>query len=548
MDLRSTNLAKLDRRRFDVLVVGGGINGAVAAAALSARGARVALIDKGDFAGFTSQSSSNLAWGGIKYLETYEFGLVRKLCLSRNALLRAFPSSVKEIRFYAHLEQGFRKPTLLIWLGAWLYWLFGNFFTKPPRLLRKQTIAEEEPRIDLSNSAGGIEYSDAYLHDNDSRFVFGFVRRALDHGCIAANYVEATGVAWQGDHWQVEARDVAGDGAPFEITADVLINACGPFADQFNDLAGTETAHHHVFSKGIHLVVERITPHDRVLAFFADDGRLFFAIPMGRRTVIGTTDTRMPSPHSAVTDEDRAFVLDNINKRIKFDTPLTTDDIIAERCGVRPLVVEGSGAGSETEAWMKLSRKHAVDVDASRRQITIFGGKLTDCINVGDEITDIVADELGLALPHRAHIWYGEPPAEVRADFMHQAKLMGLDELTAPYASEPLSARLWRRYGRAAFDILEEIRRDPSMGQVLIETSEYLRAELHYTAEREMVVTLEDFLRRRSKIAMVVHRRRLTHSKGLTEASRIFFGDHAEGQWRRYFSEVDETTLWDDTP
>src|SRR5678815_2869656 len=108
VNLRAKCLARLPTDVHDVLVLGGGINGAVSAAALAARGAKVALIDRGDFAGFTSQESSNLAWGGLKYLESYEFGLVRKLCLSRNELLRAFPSTVREIRFYAVHPRGFR--------------------------------------------------------------------------------------------------------------------------------------------------------------------------------------------------------------------------------------------------------------------------------------------------------------------------------------------------------------------------------------------------------------------------------------------------------
>jgi glycerol-3-phosphate dehydrogenase len=110
MTLRTTNLQKLRNERFDVLVLGGGINGAVSAAALAAQGTTVALVDQGDFAGLTSQSSSNLAWGGIKYLESYEFGLVRKLCRSRNKLIRAYPSTVQEIRFFANLDQGSRFP------------------------------------------------------------------------------------------------------------------------------------------------------------------------------------------------------------------------------------------------------------------------------------------------------------------------------------------------------------------------------------------------------------------------------------------------------
>src|SRR5256886_13512395 len=106
--LRDTNVEKLGSSRFDVLVLGGGINGAVSAACLAARGARVALIDRGDFAGFTSQQSSNLAWGGIKYMETFELALVRKLCMSRNHLIRSYPSTVQEIRFYPVHERGFR--------------------------------------------------------------------------------------------------------------------------------------------------------------------------------------------------------------------------------------------------------------------------------------------------------------------------------------------------------------------------------------------------------------------------------------------------------
>src|SRR5256885_14931826 len=133
--LRDTNVEKLGSSRFDVLVLGGGINGAVSAAALAARGARVALIDRGDFASVTSQQSSNLAWGGIKYMETWEFGLVRKLCRARNRLLHAYPSTVQEIRVFTSVARGFRHGRLKLWLGALLYWAIGSFSTRRPRLI-----------------------------------------------------------------------------------------------------------------------------------------------------------------------------------------------------------------------------------------------------------------------------------------------------------------------------------------------------------------------------------------------------------------------------
>jgi glycerol-3-phosphate dehydrogenase len=532
--LRETNVEKLSRTAFDVLVLGGGINGAVSAAALSARGAKVALIDRADFASVTSQASSNLAWGGIKYLETYEFGLVRKLCRARNKLIRAFPSTVQEIRFYTAHARGFRHGRLKIWLGAWLYWLIGSFFTRRPRLLSLGDIEREEPIVDREGLDGGFEYSDAYLHDNDARFVWGFVRSALDHGCAAANYVESLGASREGGVWITKARDLV-SGRELVIRSKVLINACGPFADRLNAASGVRTHHRHVFSKGIHIHVDRLSPNRRVLTFFADDGRLFFVIPMGMKTSIGTTDTRVEQPEAEVTPEDRRFVLDNINKRLRLPRPLSERDIIAERCGVRPLVVEDGGEGARD--WMQLSRKHAIETDAAQSHLTIFGGKLTDCLNVGEEIC-AEAQRLGVTLPFADRVWYGEPPPAVRDEYFHQARLMGLDEMTSPQSSERLSTRLWRRYGGEALGLLESIRRDPRMAEVIIETSEYIRCELDEAARREMVVKLDDFLRRRSKIALVVRREEIRAAPGLREACRILFGEEAEAKIAEYFGEA----------
>jgi glycerol-3-phosphate dehydrogenase len=531
MSLRSSVLHRLETEDFDVLVLGGGINGAVSAACAAARGARVALIDRGDFAGFTSQESSNLAWGGIKYLETYEFGLVRKLCVSRNRLLRAFPSTVQELRFFVTLARGFRHGRLTLLLGAWLYWILGSFFTRPPRLLSLRTIADDEPVVRTDGAVGGFEYSDAYLHDNDARFVWSFIRGALDHGAAAANYVESLGATREGDRWIVRVREVT-SGREFTVRAKTLVNACGPFVDAHNALTGVTTAHRHAFSKGIHLLVPRVTANKRVLTFFADDGRLFFVIPMGARTCIGTTDTKVDDPHATVTDDDRRFVLDNINKRLRLPAPLTEGDVLAERCGVRPLAVTGGGESSD---WLQLSRKHVVEVDGARAHVSIFGGKLTDCLNVGEEVVaELTA--LGVRFPHPDRRWYGEPGDDVRDAFLHQAALMNLDALAAPGASEPLTSRLWRRYGGAALTMLEEIRCDARMGEVLIEGSEYLRCELEHTARREMVVRLDDFLRRRSKVALVMGVETLREAPGLREACAILFGERAEDEAQAYFA------------
>jgi glycerol-3-phosphate dehydrogenase len=242
MKLRGTNLGKLSQQEFDVCIVGGGINGAVSAASLAARGVRVALVDRGDFAGVTSQESSNLAWGGIKYMESYEFGLVRKLCRARNRLIRAYPSTVQEIGFLVTQPKEFRHTRFLVWFGAWLYWFIGACFTRRPRLLSKRDMAREEPIIRLSGATGGVEYFDAFLHDNDARFVWNFVRSALNWGCIAANYVEVKGATHQGGLFHIEAKDTL-SGEDMRIRARLIINACGPLADPLNVALGVKTAH-----------------------------------------------------------------------------------------------------------------------------------------------------------------------------------------------------------------------------------------------------------------------------------------------------------------
>jgi glycerol-3-phosphate dehydrogenase len=533
--LRQSNLAKLRQQEFDVLILGGGINGAVSAAALAGRGVKVALIDAEDFASGVSSNSSNLAWGGIKYLETHEYLLVNKLCKSRNHLMRSYPSTVKEIRFFTTIARGFRFWTLFLYMGTLVYWGMGRFFTRAPRYFTARALEAGEPVINTSNTAGGFEYSDCYLYDNDARFVFNFIRRSLNYGCIGANYVESVANEFDGDVWRTTARDTLTD-ETFEIRSKAIINACGPWADEQNERAHEQTEHHHLFSKGVHLIVDQITDNRRVLTFFASDGRLFFLIPMGPKTCIGTTDTQVDSPEVGVTDEDRDFILANANSLLDLERPLTRQDIISERVGVRPLAVEGVGGKAD---WVELSRKHVVEVNESRRYLSIFGGKLTDCLNVGNEVAQLIAG-FGIDVPQPDNKWYGEPGEDMRREFMLQAQLMQLDALTSPSSSEPLSERFWRRYGEAAIGLLERIREDVSQADLLIENAEYTRCEIELAARREMIVKLEDFMRRRSKIELVVRREDIIAAPGLREACTILFGDNAELRLNEYIGQLKE--------
>ena len=533
MTLRETNLDKLDGGDFDVLIVGGGINGAVSAAALSARGASVALVDRGDFANFTSQESSNLVWGGIKYLENYEIPLVRKLCMSRNHLMRAYPANVKEIGFLGVLGETSPFPPWLVGVGAFAYWGIGNFKTNAPRPMTPETIERIEPVVNTIGTIGGIEYADAYLKDNDARFVFSFVRSAMDMGAVAANYVELENAERVKGKWHAQLRDVE-TGANISMQAKVVVNATGPFLDRLNTSWSLHTRHQIVYSKGVHLVVDQLTPNERVLAFFDDSQRLFYVIPMGNRSVIGTTDTRVDDPHTQVTDQDREFLLEQINDRLDLNTSLTTDDIISERSGVRPLVVRRQSRSLKNIDWTALSRKHEVEIDHAKQVISIFGGKLTDCLNVGEEVAAAV-EMLGIRLNPDRQRWYGEPGRESRRDFFRQTRGMRLDDLREIAGAEPLSERLWRRYGRRAFEMLDHIREDPTMAEDIMGSSDYLRVELHHTASTEMVVRLDDFLRRRSKISLITREQDIRSSNGLGEVASIMFGSSAEAKLLEHF-------------
>ncbi len=532
MNLRQSNIAQLEAEPLDTLIIGGGINGAVSAASLAASGARVGLIEARDFAGFTSSHSSNLVWGGIKYMESYEFRLVNDLCKSRNELLRSFPSTVQEIRFLTTIQRGFRFHPRFLIFGTWLYWLFGRGRTRIPRLLSPTAIKTREPLINVNNSSGGIEYSDAYLHDNDARFVFNFVRSAMNLGCLAANYVRLIEARRDGPDWICTAEDTI-SGRRFEIRTRTLVNAAGGFVDELNQKTGIETEHRHAFSKGIHLIVPRISREKRVLAFFAADGRLFFAIPMANRTCIGTTDTLVDSPITEVNDEDRDFVLSNINARLDLATPLTRDDIIAERCGIRPLAVtKDQTAGGD---YLQLSRKHVIETSTDHRHISIFGGKLTDCLNVGQEVRDNI-ESLGVSLRPLPAKWYGEPDDQVRTAYFKQAHQLGIDQVLASDTGEMLAERLWRRYAEQALPMLDLIENNPAMADTMIEGSGIRRCEIDYLVENEMIVKLEDYLRRRSKLEQLVSIDQLRQSKGLRDACRVLFGDEAQTRYDEYFA------------
>ena len=469
--------------QFDVAIIGSGINGAVAAAALSAAGKKVLLIDKGDFASFTSQESSNLVWGGIKYLQSYEFMLVFKLCLARNKLMREYPNQIKQIGFLASLGPTAPFGRLLGTFGTLFYWFIGLFGTKPPASYSASKAKSLEPNLITGRKA--VKYYDAELPDNDSRFVYDFVRLAKSKGADTRNYTKLVGAKFSG-HWTLALE---ANGGQTQVTAKSVVNAAGPFAKDVSEILGIKNKAGLVFSKGIHLVLNRkLTQENQVLAFWDEQGRLFYVLPMGDRSMIGTTDTRVDDPHTQVTDEDRDFVLRQINAQLELKDPITKDQVVAERCGVRPLVVESVSDAKETD-WHKLSRKHILESDLDRKVVSILGGKLTDCLNVGQEvIAELKKFGMSPANPGR---WYGEGSQVRKVEFFGVVKALAPAD-----QAERIAEGIWRRHGETGFDLLsdgiEEI--IPGIG--------ITANEIRHVVKTEQVQTREDLIRRRLPIAM----------------------------------------------
>ena len=482
--------------QFDVAIIGAGINGAVAAAALSAAGQKVLLVDKGDFAGFTSQESSNLVWGGIKYLQTYEFWLVFKLCLARNKLMRAYPNQIKEIGFLASLGPTAPFGRLLGAFGTLFYWAIGLLGTTPPSTYSAKKAKELEPNLITGRKA--VKYFDAQLPDNDSRFVYDFIRHAKSRGADVRNYTELTTASFDGV-WEL---GITAGKKKSTVKAKSVVNAAGPYAQKVSELLGSKTKAGLVFSKGIHLVLNRqLTEKYQVLAFWDEEGRLFYVLPMGDRSMIGTTDTRVDNPETKTNKDDIDFVLRQINAQLELAQPITEDQIVSNRSGVRPLVVENGDSGKNQD-WHALSRKHAIEANRDKQVVTILGGKLTDCLNVGEEVIDELKG-FGMQLEDPG-TWFGEGSQERKTEFFAKvaSQTNGNEDLIA--------TGLWRRHGNKAFDIIGEQQLEDLFDGLGITAQ-----EISYITETEDVVTREDLLRRRLPVMMARGEKELAANKKL---------------------------------
>lgn len=504
---RAHYLARLGGERFDVLVIGGGVTGAGVALDAAARGYRVALVEKGDFAGGTSSKSTKLVHGGIRYLPEFDFGLVREALVERGILLRIAPFLVQPIGFVLPIYRGDRHPVglpfttpggvglgFLLNLGLWFYdRLAGRRNMHRHRHLSRRQVLELAPGLVADGLREGFIYYDGQT--NDARLTMALIRTAARYAAVVANYAEVTAFLVEGSNvCGARVRDHF-SGQELQVRARHVINATGIFSEEVEMLLGESPQAHIEPSKGVHLVFSRedvqIGEHAIVLPE-TDDRRLLFLVPWQSRVLFGTTDSGSGNlSHPLTTRGDITYLMNHLNRYLALS--LSEKNIISTYAGYRPLVRPGYGT---QHSPARLSRTHAV-LESPSGLVTIVGGKLTTYRQMAQDTVDVLCRRDGRTLTRPTQRlllcdsagWPG-----VQRDIEKQGASLGL--------TPAVLSHLGWAYGAGALRVLQVIAGDASLGQTLVTDLPYVRAEVLHACREEMALTPADILARRTSIAL----------------------------------------------
>lgn len=473
------NLNDLAKQQFDVIVIGGGINGAAIAREAQLAGYRTLLVEREDFGAGTTSRATRLIHGGLRYLEHGEFALVYESLGERETLVSEAPHLVQPLRMLIPVYRGDERPGWKVRAGLILYDLFSFRKSLPRhRAMPERALAEYEPSLNRDGLTSAFLMSDAQV-EFPERLVAESVREFVDAGGIALNHACAVGIASPGHKLRgLLVRDeLGGAGETAEIAAKVVVNAAGPWVDQV--LAGTDAERHDRLlggTKGSHLVVE--WPGGPTHAIFASakaDGRPFFILPWYRYTLIGTTDLRYDGDPSEArcTPEELQYLLDEAT-RLFPATPLTREQVLYTYSGVRPLPYTPGGNDEST-----ISRSHFV-IDHAKRGgpdglLSIVGGKLTTYRSLAR-----------ITIP--AIKRHCSPSGEVRGAKWEVGSAVG----TTRQQHDPLAI-----YGPRRAEIEALIDADAALGVPICEHNPEVLAQVAYAVEREHAVTLGDVLLRR---------------------------------------------------
>lgn len=473
---------------YDIVIIGGGINGAGIARDAAGQGLKVLLCEKGDLAGATSSASSKLIHGGLRYLEHGEFRLVRKALKEREVLLRNAPHIVWPLRFVLPLDDGLR-PAWVIRLGLFLYDnLAGRRRLGGSRGIDLIATAEGAPLQDRIRK--GFLYSDCWV--DDARLVVLTCLDAAEHGaeiwprtaCIAA---------WrEGDLWSVtlEGKRTA------TVSARALVNAAGPWVDDVQqDVIGRDTPDRLRLVKGSHIIVDRLYDGPQAYILQNTDRRVVFALPYQQAyTLIGTTDMPYDGDPAAANIEpaETTYLCDAINR--VFQTQLTAVDVRFSYAGVRPLFDDGDVNASA------VTRDYSFDLDAPEDDaplLSIYGGKITTYRQLAEHALRDLLPKLGLDTKP----WTDKSPLP-GGDMPDGDFDAFLAEFQADYGflPEDLAVRYARQYGTRVYRLLDGVTSLEGLGRDLGQG--LYEVEAQYLRDHEWAETEEDMLWRRTKLGL----------------------------------------------
>lgn len=479
----------------DALIIGGGINGCGIARDAAGRGYKVLLCEARDLGSGTSSASTKLIHGGLRYLEHYEFRLVREALREREVLWRMAPHIVWPMRFILPHHDGLR-PAWLLRLGLFLYDHLGGRKLLPPT--RRIDLRSDPAGAPLeADYAYGFEYSDCWV--DDARLVALNARSAAEHGAQIRTRAEITALARTKDGWRAVIAD-RWQGGTEEVRAKVVVNAAGPWVDDVLTAMSRQNDVHNVrLIQGSHLVVRRLFDHDRAYIFQNGDGRIVFAIPYERDfTLIGTTDRDFKGDlaNVRISEEETDYLLRAINDY--FVTNVDRDAVVWSYSGVRPLYEDGASSAQEA------TRDYVVRVDGSDGApalINIFGGKITTYRRLAETVLDRIGDAIG----RRGASWTANEVLP-GGDFPVQGYGSLVEELARgrPGFQRGVIERLARAYGTDARAILGDAKTPADLGQDF--GAGLSAAEVDYLSDAEWARTAEDILWRRSKLGLHIDR------------------------------------------
>ncbi|WP_423068922.1 glycerol-3-phosphate dehydrogenase [Devosia sp. CN2-171] len=471
----------------DIFIIGGGVNGTGIARDAQGRGHSVMLAEMHDLASGTSSAATKLVHGGLRYLEHYEFRLVRESLIEREVLWASAPHIIWPLRFVLPYEKNLR-PAWLLRLGLFVYDHLGG---------RKLLPATKT--LDLMQDAAGkplkpghkvaFEYSDGWV--DDARLVVLNARDAADKGASINVQTKVTSARRENGLWVIEMQDKAGKRST--ASARLLVNAGGPWVDHvIAETLGKNDAHNVRLVKGSHIVVNKLFDHDRCYFFQNADGRIFFAIPYEHDfTLIGTTDQDFAGDPTGVkiSDEETDYLLAAANEY--FARQITRADIVWTYSGVRPLFDDGASAAQEA------TRDYVLKTEGDEGEaplINIFGGKLTTHRRLSEQVVDKIDALIGAKGPKWTRD--GTLPGGDFPPTAFEATLRG-HMSRYPKLGLPVLRRMTRAYGTLVPTILGNRQTASEFGTLFGGT--LTQVEVDYLMDHEWARTADDVLWRRSK-------------------------------------------------